>query len=116
MTNYVFAYSGGTGMPETPEAQEQVMAEWGAWFGTLGAALVDSGAPSGPPPGAAGRRRPDRSSPRAARGSPGPGIEPDSARPNGPFAQLPPPGSEWPRDNPRLGRRVHPATRRDSGM
>jgi hypothetical protein len=47
MTNYVFAYHGGTGAPETPEAQEQVMAEWGAWFGTLGPALVDGGAPFG---------------------------------------------------------------------
>jgi hypothetical protein len=45
MTNYVFAYHGGTGAAETPEAQEQVMAEWGAWFGTLGPALSDGGSP-----------------------------------------------------------------------
>ena len=47
MTNYVFAYHGGTGMPESPEAQEQSMAEWNAWFETLGTALVDGGAPFG---------------------------------------------------------------------
>jgi hypothetical protein len=44
MTNFVLAYRGG-GMAETPEAQEKVMAEWGAWFGGLGAALVDGGNP-----------------------------------------------------------------------
>jgi hypothetical protein len=47
MTNFVFAYHGGSGAPETPEAQEQVMAEWGAWFGALGPALVEGGAPFG---------------------------------------------------------------------
>jgi hypothetical protein len=44
MTNFVLAYRGGA-MAETPEAQEKVMAAWGAWFGTLGAALVDGGNP-----------------------------------------------------------------------
>lgn len=47
MTNYVFAYRGGGGAP-SPEEMEQVMAAWGAWFGTLGAALVDGGNPFGP--------------------------------------------------------------------
>jgi hypothetical protein len=48
MTNFVFAYRGGSGMATTPEAQEKVMAEWGAWFGSIGADLVDGGSPFGP--------------------------------------------------------------------
>ena len=44
MTNFVLAYRGGA-MAETPEAQEKAMAEWGAWFGGLGGALVDGGNP-----------------------------------------------------------------------
>ena len=46
MGKYVLAYQGGS-MAETPEAQEQAMAAWGAWFGSLGAAVVDGGAPFG---------------------------------------------------------------------
>jgi len=46
MGNYVYVYSGG-GMAETPEAQEAVFAAWGAWFGELGAAVVDGGNPFG---------------------------------------------------------------------
>jgi hypothetical protein len=45
MANFLFAYRGGNGMATTPEAQEKVMAEWGAWFATLGSALVDGGKP-----------------------------------------------------------------------
>jgi hypothetical protein len=45
MANFLFAYRGGNGMASTPEAQEKVMAEWGAWFSTLGSALVDAGKP-----------------------------------------------------------------------
>jgi len=45
MANFLFAYRGGSGMASTPEAQEKVMAEWGAWFSTLGSALVDAGKP-----------------------------------------------------------------------
>jgi hypothetical protein len=45
MTNFVLAYRGGPGMAATPEDQEKAMAEWGAWFGSLGAALVDGGNP-----------------------------------------------------------------------
>jgi hypothetical protein len=55
MSKFVFAYRGGNGMAATPEAQEKVMAEWGAWFGSLGADLVDGGAPFG----AAATVRPD---------------------------------------------------------
>ena len=42
MGKYVYVYSGGS-MAETPEAQAEVMAAWGAWFGELGAAIVDGG-------------------------------------------------------------------------
>jgi hypothetical protein len=47
MTNFVFAYRGGSGMATTPKAQEKAMAAWGAWFGTLGADLVEGGSPFG---------------------------------------------------------------------
>lgn len=46
MSKFVLAYRGG-GMPETPEEQEAVMAAWGAWFGQLGASVIDGGAPFG---------------------------------------------------------------------
>jgi hypothetical protein len=46
MSKFVFAYHGG-GMPESPEEGERVMAAWGAWFETLGAAIVDGGNPTG---------------------------------------------------------------------
>ncbi len=45
MTNFVLAYRGGPGMAATPGDQEKAMAEWGAWFGSLGAALIDGGNP-----------------------------------------------------------------------
>jgi len=47
MANYVLAYTGG-GMPETEEEQAAVMAAWGAWYESLGAAVVDVGNPFGP--------------------------------------------------------------------
>ena len=46
MANYVLAYHGG-GMPETEEESAKVMAAWEAWYGQLGAAIVDGGAPTG---------------------------------------------------------------------
>jgi len=46
MPRYLFVYHGG-GRPETEEAQQKVMAAWGAWMEGLGAALVDGGAPVG---------------------------------------------------------------------
>lgn len=46
MPNFVFAYHGG-GMPETPEEGEKVMAAWQAWYGEMGEAVVDGGAPVG---------------------------------------------------------------------
>ncbi len=46
MANYVMTYSGGSGdMPTDPAEVEQVMAAWGAWYGTMGDAVVDGGAP-----------------------------------------------------------------------
>ncbi|MEM7339869.1 MAG: hypothetical protein AAF467_14540 [Actinomycetota bacterium] len=47
MTKYVLTYHGGAGMPETPEAQEQLMAAWGAWFAQMGEAVIDGGNPFG---------------------------------------------------------------------
>jgi hypothetical protein len=48
MTNFLLAYSGGADMSEaTPEQQQAVMEAWGAWFGSLGAAVVDGGNPFG---------------------------------------------------------------------
>jgi hypothetical protein len=44
MAKFVYLYSGGQ-MAETPEAQEQAMQAWGAWFGKLGAAVTDMGNP-----------------------------------------------------------------------
>lgn len=47
MPKYVFAYHGGGRPPQSPADQAAVMAAWGAWFGTLGDAVVDGGAPVG---------------------------------------------------------------------
>lgn len=44
MAKYVLSFTGGS-MAQTEEEQQQVMAAWGAWFGQLGAALVDPGTP-----------------------------------------------------------------------
>jgi len=47
MAKFLFAYRGGAGMAQTPAERDKSMAAWGAWFGTLGAAIVDPGAPFG---------------------------------------------------------------------
>jgi hypothetical protein len=47
MAKYVLVYQGGA-MAETEEAQQAAMAAWGSWFGSLGSAVVDGGAPFGP--------------------------------------------------------------------
>jgi hypothetical protein len=47
MGNFVLAYRGGAGMAEDPAEREQAMAAWGAWFGQVGSAIVDAGAPFG---------------------------------------------------------------------
>jgi hypothetical protein len=46
MGKYVLVYQGGA-MAETEAAQQAAMAAWGAWFGSLGAAVLDGGAPFG---------------------------------------------------------------------
>ena len=45
MAKYLLLYHGGS-QPETEEAGKQVMADWVAWFGSLGAAVVDGGNPT----------------------------------------------------------------------
>ena len=44
VTDYVLLYEGGS-MPEGEEAQKQVMDAWGAWYGSIGAAVKDPGNP-----------------------------------------------------------------------
>lgn len=46
MPDYVFVYHGGK-KPESPEEGEKTMAEWGAWFGSIGAAIKQPGNPVG---------------------------------------------------------------------
>jgi hypothetical protein len=46
MAKFVFLYAGGQ-MADAPEAQEQAMQAWGAWFTTLGSAVTDMGNPFG---------------------------------------------------------------------
>jgi hypothetical protein len=45
MRNYLVTYHGGGPMPSSPEAAEQMKAAFGAWVGSVGAAMVDPGAP-----------------------------------------------------------------------
>lgn len=48
MAKYVLTYHGEMGpMPEDPAEMKAIMDEWGAWYGTMGDALVDAGAPFG---------------------------------------------------------------------
>ena len=44
MTNFVLIYTGGT-IPEGEAEQQKVMADWGAWYGAMGEAVVDGGNP-----------------------------------------------------------------------
>ena len=44
MAQFVYLYSGGQ-TAETPEAQEESMQVWGAWFGALGDSVVAIGNP-----------------------------------------------------------------------
>lgn len=48
MGKYVLAYTGGGSMGETEEEQKEAMDHWMSWFGSLGEAVVDAGAPFGP--------------------------------------------------------------------
>jgi hypothetical protein len=47
MANYMFAYSGGSGVAADEATRNAQMAKWGQWFGQLGSAVVDGGAPTG---------------------------------------------------------------------
>ena len=47
MAKYLLLYTGGGGMGASPEEQEKIMGEWGAWYGKLGDAVADGGAPFG---------------------------------------------------------------------
>jgi hypothetical protein len=47
MANFVLIYTGGMGMAMSEEEQQKVMADWGAWYGKLGEAVVDGGNPFG---------------------------------------------------------------------
>jgi hypothetical protein len=44
MAKFVYVYTGGQ-MANTPEAHEQAMQAWGAWFATLGDSVADMGNP-----------------------------------------------------------------------
>jgi hypothetical protein len=46
MAKYLFVYHGGS-HPPTKEAQEKALAAWGAWFGSMGKAVVNGGNPVG---------------------------------------------------------------------
>ena len=46
MAKYLLAYSGGS-MPESPQEQQEVLQQWGVWFGRLGPAVIDGGSPLG---------------------------------------------------------------------
>ena len=47
MPKYVFAYHGDGDMPDSEEEMASVMEAWGAWFGSMGDALLDGGNPTG---------------------------------------------------------------------
>ncbi len=46
MANCLLVFKGGS-VPETEEEQQAVMSAWGAWFATLGEAVIDPGNPFG---------------------------------------------------------------------
>jgi hypothetical protein len=46
MPKYLLVYHGGS-LPDDEAARAAGMAAWGAWFGALGDAVVDGGAPTG---------------------------------------------------------------------
>jgi hypothetical protein len=47
MAKYLFVYHGG-GHPTNEAEVKKVMDAWGAWFGSMGAAVIDGGNPAGP--------------------------------------------------------------------
>jgi hypothetical protein len=46
MAKYLFVYHGGSA-PTNPAEIKHVMDAWGAWFGSMGAAVIDGGNPVG---------------------------------------------------------------------
>lgn len=46
MAKYLFVYHGGS-HPETKAEVAEVMNAWGAWFGSMGSAVIDGGHPVG---------------------------------------------------------------------
>lgn len=46
MSKYLFVYHGGS-RPTNPAEVKKVMDAWGAWFGAMGAAVIDGGNPVG---------------------------------------------------------------------
>ncbi len=48
MPNYLFVYYGGMAATPTPEQQKKTMDVWMGWFGKLGKAVVEIGAPTKP--------------------------------------------------------------------
>jgi hypothetical protein len=46
MAKYLFVYHGG-GKPSSPAEGKKAMDAWGAWFGSMGAAVIDGGNPVG---------------------------------------------------------------------
>ncbi len=46
MAKYVFVYHGGK-VPTNPAEAKAVHDAWGAWFGSMGAAVIDGGNPVG---------------------------------------------------------------------
>ena|SRR5215472_1163866 len=48
MATFLVTYHGGSGMPTSAEAREQMMAAFQAWAASVGDAMIDPGAPLGP--------------------------------------------------------------------
>src|SRR5262245_38119213 len=47
MAKYLFVYHGGGKAPSGPAEAKKIMDAWGAWFGSLGSAVIDGGNPVG---------------------------------------------------------------------
>jgi hypothetical protein len=47
VANYLVLYTGGMGMAADEADQQRIMGEWNAWYGRMGEAIVDGGAPFG---------------------------------------------------------------------
>jgi len=47
MAKYLFVYHGGGDNPSSEAEVAEIMDAWGAWFGSMGSAVVDGGNPVG---------------------------------------------------------------------